>query len=64
MIFVDVKIATWCHRVAHESERILSSSAKEPPRLEFRTFVCRDSDGYFKDTQARLSQPVDSYAHC
>jgi len=64
MIFVNVKIATWGHRVAHESERVLSSSAKEPPRPEFRTFVCADSDGYFKDTQACLSQPVDSYAHC
>jgi hypothetical protein len=59
MIFVDIKEVTLDHGVAKESEWVFLSSSKR----SLRQFVSHDSNTVFKDTQTRLPQPVDSYAH-
>jgi hypothetical protein len=63
MIFVDPKEATSGPGVAKGSEWGFPSSSKRPLWPVLRTFARCDSNSFFTDTQARLSQPVDSYAH-
>jgi hypothetical protein len=63
MIFVDIKEVRSSHPVAERSEWGFASQYKRPLRQLIRTFLCRDSNTSFKDTQTRFFQPVDSYAH-
>ena len=63
MIFVTVKEVTLGPGVAKRSGWDFASFSKRPLRLLLRKLVCRDSNASFNETQPRLPQPVDSYAH-